>query len=88
VVVSAVMVDIYNDRQHKVEISDATWLYDDAQFDLVSYNVPPVRLLVPGEDLKVMRIRYSKDTMFIKVEDSHGKTGWIINDNKILLSGG
>ena len=80
---SGVALDIYNDRTHKVEIKKTTSLFAENQPYLT--NLAIVGILVPGQKLDVLRIRYEKDSMRVKVRDSGGKVGWIYETSKIRL---
>lgn len=39
---------------------------------------PPIRMLSPGEPLRVLRVRYGKDFESIEVEAGHGQVGWVL----------
>lgn len=83
VVISGCFIwDIKQDRDHKIQILKSTPLYDDWE----SSKSLVVGTAEEGEELKVVRIRYGKHTMYIEVERNDGSTGWIEFGETINLS--
>ncbi|MNL29805.1 hypothetical protein D3C87_1515040 [compost metagenome] len=75
--------DIWEDRSQSVSIIQQTALYDDWEFGDRQKSIGKVER---GENLKVLRIRYGKDFMAIKVERNDGSVGWIIwSSNQVSL---
>jgi hypothetical protein len=79
----AVGWDIYKDRQHIIEIEEVLPLYNEEQPYLT--NMKAEKFILPGERLNVLRIKYTKDFMLVKVETGDGIVGWIYDSDKVKL---
>ena len=77
--------DVQSDKSKSIKITKALPLYDNWEplnGQQSNSNV------MPGENLKVVRIRYGKDYMAIKVERENGSNGWVIyQGDAVELSG-
>jgi hypothetical protein len=74
--------DLKGDRSKSVKILKPTQLYSDWESINGSKTIGSV---APGEHLKVLRIRYAKDHMAIKVEKADGSSGWLIPDDSVEI---
>lgn len=75
--------DRYQDQKIKVTVVSATPLYArevDAAYD----SQKPVRILKPGEKLKVNRTTYGKDYWALLVETDAGVHGWVASGQQGL----
>ena len=77
--------DLRQDRSQTLKILKPTALYEE--WGAIS-STPSIGTVDAGEKLKVMRIRYGKDFMYVKVERTDGSTGWIIPDAGVELGFG
>ncbi|MCG8092810.1 MAG: hypothetical protein JAZ17_04130 [Candidatus Thiodiazotropha endolucinida] len=68
------LMDVLNDRNAKVDV-----LVEINAFENWNYHSPgkSVFNIAPDEEVAVLRVRYGKDFMAAKVENSKGKEGWI-----------
>ncbi len=74
--------DLKGDRSKTVKILKPTPLYEGWE----SLNSgPSIGNVEPGEKLKVLRVRYAKDHMAVKVEKADGSSGWIIPDASVEM---
>lgn len=74
--------DLKQDRSKTIKILKTTPLYEGWESISGSSTIGNVD---PGENLKVLRIRYAKDHMAVKVERSNGSTGWVIPDSSVEM---
>ncbi|WP_413942740.1 hypothetical protein [Bdellovibrio sp. HCB-162] len=74
--------DVKQDRSKTIKILKTTPLY--GEWEPINGNA--IGNVEPGETLKVLRIRYAKDHMAVKVERSNGSTGWLILDSSVEIS--
>ena len=75
--------DRYQDSQIKVTVDSATPLYA-SDVDAAYGSQNPVRILKPGEKLKVNRTTYGKDYWALLVETDAGIHGWIASGQQGL----
>lgn len=73
--------DLRTDRSKTIKILISTSLREEWD----SMSGPTVGRVEPGEKLKVLRIRYAKDHIAVKVEKTDGATGWIIPDDSVEI---
>ncbi len=77
--------DVQSDRNKSIKIIKAVPLYGN--WEPLNGQQSNTNVM-PGENLKVVRIRYGKDYMAIKIEREDGSNGWIIYQNEAIeLSG-
>jgi hypothetical protein len=69
------LTDALSDRSHSVDVLKSAPLY--AEWDSPGGR-SPIATVAPGEKLKVLRIRYGKDSLNIKVEREDGSVGWLV----------
>jgi len=74
--------DVRADQNKAINILKATPFYED--WGAIS-STPFIGTVEPNEKLKVLRIRYGKDFMYVKVERIGGATGWIIFSDGVVL---
>jgi hypothetical protein len=71
--------DIHNDRSHSVEVLAPTVLVAEARPQ--NYGETHNRVLTtlaPGSQITVLRIRYEKDFMAIRIRTDSDLKGWVI----------
>lgn len=68
--------DQYQDSQIKVHVDSATPLYAK-EVDAAYGNQTTLKILKPGERLRVKRTTYGKDYGALLVETAEGTLGWI-----------
>lgn len=73
--------DLNADRSKTIKILKPTSLREEWE----SVSSHAIGNVEPGEKLKVLRIRYAKDHMAVKVERADGSTGWIIPDDSVEM---
>jgi hypothetical protein len=78
---AGLLLDLRDDRSKTIKILKSTPLFDGWE----SINSSPIGGVKPGEKLKVLRIRYAKDHMAVKVEKEDGSIGWIIPDTSVEI---
>lgn len=66
----------YQDCQIKVKVDSVTSLYA-SEVDAAYGSQNPLKVLKPGEKLKVKRTTYGKDYWALLVETDDGISGWI-----------
>jgi hypothetical protein len=76
--------DVLGDRQYRADVIGAAPLYSLPPHEYPSSN-PLVSTLRPGEQLKVLRVRYGKDFEALKVETEGGHVGWVIGGEGIKV---
>jgi hypothetical protein len=76
--------DIYFDRQYVVEVIEPTSLYSLPPTDYPEKN-PVLVSLTARNHLRVLRIRYGKDFLTLKVETEDGRVGWIFGDEGVKV---
>jgi hypothetical protein len=74
--------DLKGDLNKTVKILKLTPLYE--AWESIS-DGPSIGNVEPGEKLKVLRIRYAKDHMAVKVEKADGSSGWLIPDASVEM---
>jgi hypothetical protein len=75
--------DRYQVSQIKVTVDSATPLYA-SDVDAAYGSQKPVKILKPGEKLKVERSTYGKDYMALLVETDGGLKGWVASGQQGL----
>jgi len=79
--------DIYRDRQHSMEILSTTPLLEEPyplHYGHSENNV--LNHLKKGDEVRVLRIKYGKDFMALKIEEKKsGAVGYVIYDDSIKL---
>ena len=73
--------DLKEDHSKTIKILKSTPLREDWE----SMNSSSTGNVEPGEKLKVLRVRYAKDHMAVKVERADGSSGWIIPDESVEM---
>ena len=79
--------DIYRDRRHSVEILSTTPLLEDPYpLNYGDSENTVLSRLKKGDEVRVLRIKYGKDFMALKVEEKKsGAVGYVIYDDSIKL---
>ncbi len=77
-IVGAVAYDVYDDRRHSIEVLDGTPLLAEAY--PLGYGEKQNRAIamLDRSRPRVLRIRYGKDYMAIRVRTESGLEGWVI----------
>lgn len=75
--------DIHSDRQNVVTTLEEISLYSIWKCGLNCGNENKIGDIPAGQNLDVLRIRYGKDFMAVKVEYNQ-EEGWLIYDSKLL----
>ncbi|GAA4903150.1 hypothetical protein GCM10023333_41640 [Ferrimonas pelagia] len=79
------MDDVVSDRKHVVAVEVDTAMYESFScIDATGGLCAAVREIPPGDGYKVLRIRYGKDYMAIKVQ-ADLTSGWILNEQGVAL---
>lgn len=76
--------DVLGDRQYQANVIGAAPLYSLPPHEYPSAN-PLISTLRPGENLRVLRVRYGKDFEALKVETEGGHVGWVIGGEGIKV---
>jgi len=76
--------DVVADHQWAVAVEDLEPLYSLPPHEYPEVN-PVTATLLPGEKLRVLRVRYGKDVEAIKVETSRGRTGWVVGGGGVRV---
>ena len=77
------LCDIYSDRSKSITILEKSDLFND--FERFS-DEDIIGEVLPSERLKILRIRYGKQFLYVKVKKENGIEGWLIVISKILLN--
>ena len=88
-VVSAVVaavwgVDIAADRRYQLAVVEPTPLLSVSPLEYPASNLP-LATLQPGQQVKVLRMRYGKDFQTFKIETTSGTTGWVIGGQGVRV---
>jgi hypothetical protein len=78
--------DIYQDRQIRISIEGPVCMYEAPE--LAAYprlQGKPIMQLNPGEAISVLRVRYGKDYMAIKLQTANESIGWVCFDRNIRI---
>ena len=70
-------VDVISDRQHQVVVTDTLNVYQTSEPPWRDHDNSVVASVTPADALKVLRIRYGKDYMVIRVKLPNGQKGYI-----------
>ncbi len=90
IVVAGAMVaaDVVTDKRYVVAVISPTPLLYHPPHEYPSSNTA-LSTLQPGENVKVLRVRYGKDFEALQVERSSGESGWVFSGGAIeVLSRG
>jgi hypothetical protein len=82
---SLVARDIWNDRQHQIIISSEVPIFSDPRVDCGRGGPVPIASVRPGEDVKVLRIRYGKDCQTVRISGAAGQSGWLLVEEGVVL---
>ncbi len=75
-------VDVAQDRRYVVQVVKATPLLTLPLHQYPREN-PLGSLVIPGQRLQVLRVRYGKDFQAMRVETEGGEVGWVLNGNGV-----
>jgi hypothetical protein len=70
-------LDVISDRQHRVVVTDALEVYATSEPPWRDHSNSVVARVTPADTLKVLRIRYGKDYMVVRVKLPTGQQGYI-----------
>jgi hypothetical protein len=84
-VVGPIAVDTLRDRQHRVIITDTLNVYQTSEPPWREHSNPVVASVTPNDSLKVLRIRYGKDYMVVRVKLPNGQQGYIFYGDSFRL---
>jgi len=70
-------LDVINDRQDRVVVTDILEVYATSEPPGRDHSHLVVASVTPAETLKVLRLRYGKDYMVIRVKLPNGQQGYI-----------
>lgn len=76
------LLDLKEDRSRTIKILKTTPIFSD--WEAIS-GTPSIGNVEPGEKLKVVRIRYGKSFMNVKIEKTDGSAGWLIVDSSVEM---
>lgn len=74
--------DLKEDRAKTIKVLKTTPMFSD--WEAIS-GTPSIGNVEPGEKLKVLRIRYGKNFMNVKIEKEDGSVGWLIMDSYVEM---
>jgi hypothetical protein len=78
-------VDAYHDRQHRVIVERPLHVYRTAEPPWRDSTNPRVATAAEGEALPVMRIRYEKDYMVVRVKLPDAREGYVFSGDGFRL---
>jgi hypothetical protein len=76
--------DVLGDRQYRADVIGTAPLYSLPPHKYPGSN-PLISTLRRGEQLRALRVRYSKDFEALKVETEGGHVGWVIGGEGIKV---
>jgi len=85
VAVGLVLSDIAADRTLRVAVTGSVPMYADWESAPGRASAAIARV-GPAENLSVLRVRYGKDFMAIRVRRADGVDGWILGDDAVQVS--
>ena len=72
------LADVAADRRYVVAVVGPEPLLSLPPHEYPKVN-PVVETLLPGQSLRVLRVRYGKDFEAFKVEAPSGRSGWVLS---------
>jgi hypothetical protein len=78
-------VDIFRDQQHRVIVRGSVQVYQTPEPYWRDSSNPVVATATKHDTLRVMRIRYGKDFMVIRVKLENGHQGYIFYGDSFQL---
>ena len=78
-------VDAYHDRQHRVTVERPLHVYRTAEPPWRVSNNSPVATAAEHDTLPVMRIRYEKDYMVVRVRLADAREGYVFSGDGFRL---
>jgi hypothetical protein len=76
--------DVYYDRTYKLAVESVAPLYSLPPHEYPTANSVMANL-IPGEEVRVLRLRYGKDFQAFQVETKAGLIGWVIGGEGIKV---
>ena len=71
--------DAFHDRQHRIVVTGPLTIYQTPDEHLRDRNNSEVARVTDKDTLKVIRIRYEKDYMVVRVRLADGRQGYIFS---------
>jgi hypothetical protein len=78
-------LDAYHDRQHRVVVDKPLHIYQSAELPGRNHTNTPLTSATEHDTLSVMRIRYEKDYMVVRVKLADGREGYVFSGDGFHL---
>jgi hypothetical protein len=78
-------LDAYHDRQHRVVVERSLSVYETTEPPWRDHSNSPVAAAAARDTFPVMRIRYEKDYMVVRVKLADGREGYVFSGDGFHL---